>query len=168
MVWILMLAACSENPNEKSFNGGGVRVVGEYTDSGGGDDSGDSGGSASGPVIEDLALYFDEIPQVGYVILGEIVYTDEPDDMAGGKLVFDLIEGSGSAEVKRLSVVTEAELDATEEQGYIDGNTGKIIFGISNVDIETDYTFDALSLVDKSGNQSEETAGSVAAGSFSG
>jgi hypothetical protein len=168
MVWFLMLVACNENPNEKSFGGGGVRVVPEYTDTGGGDDSGDSGGSASGPVIEDLALYFDEIPNIGYIIAGEVTYSDNPDDMAGGKLIFDLVEGSGSPSTKRLSVVNEEDLDATKEQAYIDGNTGLIKFGIANVDIETDYTFDAVSLVDKSGNQSEETAGTVAAGSFSG
>jgi hypothetical protein len=168
-VWMVVGCICAmgcRGDGAPTFMGGGTsqlpRITGGFDSDSAADDSGTTLIEEDAPVIEDLALSFEEYPGIGDVITGEITWSDAQDDMEGGRLFYNVTGDIYENEPFILDVILDADVSGAANEAYIDSDTGKIIFALAGVDIAKTYTFTAVLIQDAALNDSAEVEGEVA------
>lgn len=159
MIAFFMLA-CSSGSSGFSFGGGGERydinvpdsgdTAGDTNDSSGGDTSGEPGA----PVIKTFVLSWADYPNVGIVLYADIEYSDDPDDVVGGKLFFTLTEDV------TLTVVEEGD-DNTDDAAYRVSDAAEVYFAIADLDDSKGYTMEDVFFRDKAGHESAHASAEI-------
>ncbi|MFZ5479140.1 MAG: hypothetical protein ACOZNI_20420 [Myxococcota bacterium] len=155
MLALTLLSACS-NINEREFFPDGGARASVPVDTGGGTDTGSDTGTTSGegvPEITDSSCYFDN-SEAGDVIVCDIYFYDgAADDLVGGSVYFDLIEGNGSPDTRSLDIVTESNANDPNTRAAHKGTY--IQFQVVGVDTANTYVVDRIQLQDASGHTSD-------------
>ncbi|MBM4366478.1 MAG: hypothetical protein FJ102_09695 [Deltaproteobacteria bacterium] len=162
---VLFLAACDPDDDNGFLNGSGryensawgITDTADTADTGGG---GEVGGEGA-PVLGDVRLEWSEYPNYGIVLLVEVAFTDEGDDIVGGVVYTDIFQpGDELAYSGVLEIVDIAEVEeqTPETCYYMDEET--IFFAIDNLD-ETEDSWLTIEVKDASGNISSTTEASI-------
>jgi hypothetical protein len=153
----LLLTGCS-NLDAPAWGGGGTRyATGEAGDPSS-DDTGDTGdttytGGPGAPELLTGAGAYQEPNEAEQVfILFGVAYTDDPDDVDGGRLYYTLWVDGAAEPAANIGIVSEDPDENTE--AWLDGN-GNIVFNVGPVDTTDTHAVDVY-VVDYTRNRSNE------------
>ncbi|MBM4392890.1 MAG: hypothetical protein FJ090_17330 [Deltaproteobacteria bacterium] len=165
---VLFLAACDAGDDNGFLSGSGryensawgITDTADTADTGGGGGGGGGGGEGA-PVLSDVKLEWSDYPNYGIVLLIEVAFTDEGDDIVGGVVYADIFQpGDELAYSGVLEIVDIAEVEeqSPETAYYLDDET--LFFAVDNLD-ETEDSWLTIEAKDASGNVSSTTEASI-------
>lgn len=133
MVYLFLAGCAIERDDDPFFNNDGRYDPPDWSasDTADGGDTADSGsgGDAGAPVLTDEALSWDDMPNVGTVLLFQAAYTDEGDDIVGGTCYIDAFNDDEFVQDFVLDVT-----DSPDGEGVCVAIDGTFFFALQDLD----------------------------------